>query len=34
VQELINQGYYTGSVTNVYTSAVQAAVRAFQSAKV
>ena len=33
VQELINQGYYTGSVTNVYTSAVQAAVRAFQSAK-
>lgn len=33
VQELINQDYYTGSVTNVYTSAVQAAVRAFQSAK-
>ena len=33
VQELINQGYYTGSVTNVYTSTVQAAVRAFQSAK-
>lgn len=33
VQELINQGYYTGSVTNVYTSAVEAAVRAFQSAK-
>lgn len=33
VQELINQGYYTGSVTYVYTSAVQAAVRAFQSAK-
>ena len=33
VQELINQGYYTGSVTNVYTSAVRAAVRAFQSAK-
>lgn len=33
VQELIKQGYYTGSVTNVYTSAVQAAVRAFQSAK-
>ncbi len=33
VQELINQGYYPGSVTNVYTSAVRAAVRAFQSAK-
>ena len=33
MQELINQGYYPGSVTNVYTSAVQAAVRAFQSAK-
>ena len=30
---LQNQGYYTGSVTNVYTSAVRAAVRAFQSAK-
>lgn len=32
VQELINQGYYTGAVTSSYTSDVQAAVRAFQAA--
>lgn len=32
VQELIAQGYYTGSVTSSYTSEVQAAVRAFQAA--
>ncbi len=31
VAELINQGYYTGSQTSDYTSAVQAAVKAFQS---
>ncbi len=33
VQELKNQGYYTGSVTNRYTSSVERAVRAFQQAK-
>ena len=33
VTELINQGYYTGSVTNKYTTAVAAAVKAFQQAK-
>lgn len=33
VQELKNQGYYTGDVTSKYTSSVQAAVKAFQSAK-
>lgn len=33
VQELINQGYYTGDVTSKYTSSVQAAVKAFQTAK-
>ncbi len=32
VEELIAQGYYTGSVTSSYTSEVQAAVRAFQAA--
>lgn len=32
VQELKNQGYYTGDVTSKYTSSVQAAVKAFQSA--
>lgn len=33
VQELINQGYYKGSLTNVYTSDVMAAVKAFQTVK-
>ena len=33
VRELINQGYFKGSVTSNYTSAVENAVRAFQSAK-
>lgn len=33
VQELKNQGYYTGDVTSKYTSSVQAAVKGFQSAK-
>ena len=33
VQALINQGYYTGSVTSTYTTAVEAAVKAFQAAK-
>lgn len=33
VQALIAQGYYTGSVTSSYTTAVEAAVRAFQTAK-
>ena len=33
VQELINQGYYSGSVTNKYTTAVAEAVKAFQTAK-
>jgi len=33
VQELINQGYYTGTVTNKYTTAVSEAVKAFQRAK-
>ncbi len=33
VAELKNQGYYTGSITSSYTSAVEAAVRAFQQAK-
>ena len=32
VQELINQGYYKGSLTSEYTSAVANAVKAFQSA--
>ena len=32
VQELINQGYYKGSVTSEYTTAVANAVKAFQSA--
>ena len=32
VTELKNQGYYTGSITSSYTSAVQAAVIAFQKA--
>ena len=32
VQELINQGYYTGALTSEYTSAVAEAVKAFQSA--
>ena len=32
VTELKNQGYYTGSITNKYTTAVAAAVKAFQSA--
>ena len=32
VQELINQGYYTGDVTNQYTSAVETAVKKFQAA--
>ena len=32
VQELKNQGYYSGSVTNKYTTAVAEAVKAFQSA--
>ena len=33
VAELKNQGYYSGDVTSSYTSAVEAAVRAFQTAK-
>ena len=33
VEELKNQGYYSGDVTSSYTSAVEAAVRAFQTAK-
>ena len=33
VQALINQGYYTGAVTSSYTTAVEDAVKAFQSAK-
>ena len=33
VQELKKQGYYTGSVTDRYTSSVERAVRAFQKAK-
>ena len=33
VQELINQGYYKGALTNVFTSEVKAAVEAFQSVK-
>ena len=33
VQELKNQGFYTGAVTSNYTTAVQQAVIAFQSAK-
>lgn len=33
VAELINQGYYTGAQTSTYTSAVQAAVKAFQATK-
>lgn len=33
VQELKNQGYFTGKVTNEYTSAVQTAVKTFQAAK-
>ncbi|MGN1367403.1 MAG: SH3 domain-containing protein [Aristaeellaceae bacterium] len=33
VQELKNQGYYKGKLTDVYTSDVKAAVEAFQSAK-
>jgi len=33
VQELKNQGFYTGEVTNKYTSAVETAVRNFQAAK-
>ena len=32
VQELINQGYYSGSVTNKYTTAVAEAVKNFQKA--
>ncbi len=32
-QELKNQGYYTGNVTSAYTAEVEAAVKAFQSAK-
>lgn len=32
VQELINQGYYKGSLTSEYTTAVANAVKAFQSA--
>ena len=32
VTELKNQGYYTGEITNKYTTAVAAAVKAFQSA--
>ena len=32
VTELKNQGYYTGEITSSYTSAVEAAVRAFQKA--
>ena len=33
VTELKNQGFYTGTVTNKYTTAVAAAVKAFQKAK-
>lgn len=33
VTELKNQGYYTGTITNRYTSAVEKAVKAFQKAK-
>ncbi len=33
VTELKNQGYYTGSITNKYTTSVAEAVRAFQRAK-
>ena len=33
VQELIRQGYYKGSATSSYTSAVEEAVKAFQKAK-
>ena len=33
VTELKNQGYYTGSVTSKYTTAVASAVKAFQKAK-
>ena len=33
VAELINQGYYSGSVTSSYNSSVTAAVKAFQTAK-
>ena len=33
VTELKNQGYYTGSITTKYTTAVAAAVKAFQKAK-
>ena len=33
VTELKNQGYYTGTVTNKYTTAVASAVKAFQKAK-
>ena len=33
VQELINQGYYKGALTDTYTSDVQAAVKAFQTVK-
>ena len=32
VNELINQGYYDGAVTNTYTAAVKEAVKAFQTA--
>ena len=33
VTELKNQGYYTGSITSSYTSAVRDAIKAFQTAK-
>ena len=33
VQELINQGFYSGAVTSSYTTDVEAAVKAFQTAK-
>ena len=33
VQELINQGYYTGTLTSTFSDAVEAAVKAFQTAK-
>ena len=33
VTELKNQGYYSGSITNKYTTAVASAVKAFQKAK-
>ena len=33
VTELKNQGYYSGSITNKYTTAVEKAVKAFQKAK-